>query len=116
MPGLTPAQKNQRDFNKLVDKLADRALRSMPIYMLPREVQLLVACMDEITMQAMLLQKFVQKYPDLWANLVESLRDDQSGSNEDREGDRRDDEVDPEDLHNTLTPERPGPVAGVANA
>lgn len=111
MAGLTESQRNLRDWNRIVDKLADRALRSMPIYLVPREVQILVASMDEITTQAMLLQKVTAKYPDLWHNLVESLRGEQSGSDADSDGVQPDAEVDPEDLHNTLTPE---PVRAVA--
>jgi len=111
MPALTEAGKAFRDWNRIVDKLADRALRSMPIYMVPREVQVLVAAMDEITTQALLLQKVIEKYPDLWDNLVESLRGDKPGTDEDSEDVRGDDQIDPEDLHNTFTPE---PVRAVA--
>lgn len=73
MAGPTETEKAMREWSRLVEKLSGRALRSMPVYLVPREVQILVTSMDEITTQAMLLQKVIEKYPDLWNNLVETL-------------------------------------------
>lgn len=111
MAAPTAAEKAQRDWDRLVDKLAGRALRGQSIYMLPREVQTLVAAMNEVSTQAMLLQKFITMYPDLWANLVETLNV-QQGSDDDRgelpghDGER------PGNVQNAADPEGPRAVAG----
>jgi hypothetical protein len=112
MPGLTKAEKAQRNWERIAEKLTYSATRSLSVFLVPEEVKVLVASMEEISMQAMLLQKVIEKYPDLWDNLVETLNVNDSEFEEHVRGVQSSDGDSPEVLLDASEAERSDPVAG----
>lgn len=115
MAGLKPHEKVQRDWERLVIKLSNRAVQGQSVYLLADEVRTLVTSMDEITTQALLLQKVIQKYPDLWDNLVETLNV-KPGTVQDVRGLQSSDGSSPEAVHYAAEAGGLYPVAGGADA
>lgn len=101
---------------KLVTRIGNHP-KGKNMILLPEDVVLLRTKMGAMTRQLLQLTGFVQTYGPAMqaaAQTAGSFNDtaDLGGDGEGGGGVRPDAEVDPEDLHNTLTSERPGPVAG----
>lgn len=107
-------EKEEAAWLKLLQKLQKHQLSGGTMIMTPDEVVLLNLKLVQITSQLLGMMKWADKFGPLIKTIAEAEENVEPGTVQDVRAVQSNDGVDPQDLHNTLTPERSDSVAGGA--